>query len=153
MSKKNVANISIESATILFRNFAGKPDKYNPTGGKRSFSVLLDPDVADELDREGWNIKTLKPRDEDDAPKPFIQVAVNYGNIPPKIWLVNKNKKKTLLDEESIESLDYAEIENIDVVIRPHCWEVTGKEGIKAYVKDMYVTIVEDEFAAKYAEE
>lgn len=148
--RKNIDNIVIEDASIFFRNFSGKGSKFNPEG-KRNFCVRLDEGLADRLERDGWNIKQTKPRDEDDDPAPYMQVAVSYDHIKPNVWLI-AGKKKTLLDEESISALDYAEIKHVDLQIRPYIWEVNGKTGIKAYAKNMYVTIEEDAFSSKYSD-
>lgn len=149
--KKITENITIENAVLRFRNFSGKPDRFNP-GGKRTFCVFLDSDISETLLKDGWNVKYLQPRNEGDEPQGYLQVNVSYNNYPPKILLITSNGK-TLLNEETVDSLDWAEIENVDLIIRPYNWEVNGKEGVAAYLKSMYVTIVEDKLDKKYADE
>lgn len=141
-------NISIENARIAFRNFSGKEGMFNPAG-RRNFCVFLDDDVAKELEKDGWNVHWLEPRNPEEDKQAYLQVTISFAKIPPKVIVIT-SKNKTVLEEDSINILDWAEIENVDLIIRPYNWEVSGKKGIKAYVKSMYVTIVEDEFEAKY---
>ena len=149
MSKQVTSNIVIEGARIGFRNFSGKEGKFNPAG-RRNFCVFLEEDLARALEKDGWNVRWLQPRDEQEDEQGYLQVAVSYENIPPKIIMITSNGK-TILDDESVSLLDWAEIAEIDLIIRPYNWEVNGKSGVKAYVKSMYISIVEDEFEKKWA--
>lgn len=143
-----VKNVLVNNAHIFRRNFAGREElPYNPAG-KRNFCLSLEPDMAHELEEEGWNIKWPDP--ESDR-LPFMSVNVSYDRYPPQIFKVT-SRGKILLDEDTIGTLDEDEIENIDILIRPYCWNVGPNSGIKAYVKKMYVTIVEDELDARYGD-
>lgn len=138
-------NIKIEGARLIWRNFAGRKEEYNPEG-RRNFCVIINPDSVNELRSLGWPIKERAGRDEEEDSFFYLQVKVKYDRFPPRIYMVT-SKKKTLMNEASIGELDYAIIRNVDLVIRPYEYE-TGK--ISAYVQTMYVTIEEDEFADKY---
>lgn len=147
----NVNNINIEGALIIWKNFSGERDKYNP--GKRGFSVVIDdPVMADELSNEGWNVKERPlPEGADSSEQEWtLPVKLNMNRYT-QVWLI-VGKRKTLLDENTVAQLDIADITNCDISIRPYEWEMSGRSGITAYVDSMYVTIRENRFAEKYAD-
>lgn len=155
MERKKLNDLSIGDARIIFRNFSGREGRYNRPGD-RNFCVFIDdPDAAQKLADDGWNIRMMAPREEGDKPRHYLQVSVKFNNYPPKIILVTR-RSQTPLDEESVSALDFADICNVDMIIRPYPWVTqkgtsNEKRGVKAYLKTMYVTIEEDEFAEKYA--
>ena len=148
----NDGTLVIEGARIIFRNFAGKEGMYNAEGD-RNFCLLLEPDVAEMMARDGWNVKTLKPRpgNEDEGPQPYIPVSIGYKNRPPRIVMIT-SKGRTDLGQDELELLDWVDIANVDLIIRPYSWSVGGRGGVKAYLKSFFVTIAEDFLELKYAD-
>ena len=140
--------VTIEDARLVFRNFSGREGQYN-RAGDRNFSIILDQDTAEDMIRGGWNVKTLKPRDEGDEPTPYITVSVSYKGRPPKICLVS-SRGKTYLDEEAVDILDWSDFVSVDVILTPYDWEVNGKTGRKAYLSSMYATLLETDLDIKY---
>lgn len=147
---ERINDIVIENAHIIFRNFSGEESKFNREGNRNFCVVIDDPEQAQLLAEDGWNVKILRPREEGDEPTHYIQVTVSYANVPPHVMLITSHNK-TILDDESIGTLDFADFKNVDLIIRPYAWEVNKKTGVKAYLKSMYVTINEDTLAEKYA--
>lgn len=139
----------MENVRIIFKNFAGKEGMYNREGD-RNFAVLIDQETAAKMLEDGWNIKVLKAREEDDPEQPYMQVSVNFKGRPPHIVMIT-SRGRTTLTEHECEILDWADIRTTDLIVRPYEWAVNGKTGVKAYLKSIFVTIEEDELELKYA--
>ena len=154
MAIRNVNNIDIENATLKYLSFAGKEGRYNRPGDRNFCVIIDDPKTAQALSDEGWNIRILKPTSEDEEVRYYIQVTVNFNFWrKPEIYLISQSGRKTLLDEESVATLDYADIISCDLSIRPRVWDDNGTTKIKAYLQEMYVRIRQSKFAEKYASE
>lgn len=139
----------VEDGRIIFRNFAGHGSQYNREGD-RNFAVVLNHEVAAQMLEDGWNVKYLEPREEGDESTPYVSVAVNFKNRPPRIVLITSTGR-TQLDEKSVEVVDSVDIQTLDLICRGYEWEVNDKTGTKAYLQSMFITIEEDELERKYA--
>lgn len=146
-------NLILKGATIISRNFEGRAEPPYTPAGKRQFTVRLPYELAENLLNDGWNVKIKQP-DPDEEPVGYLNVAVSYGGkTPPKIIQITQRNGRdfaTPMNENTIKLIDSAEIENVNLEIRPYNWEMNGKTGTKAYLKTMYFTLIEDVFAAEY---
>jgi len=145
--------VHLESVRIGFKNFEGREGPYNKSG-ERSFAVFLPRDIADDLAAQGWNVKFPRENEnavdpDEDARDPYLQVSVGFDFYPANVFIIS-NGQPTRLTEDEVGMLDWAELENVDLVLRPYEWSVNRNSGIKAYLKSGYFTIVTDPFAAKY---
>lgn len=152
MKKRVESHIILRNARILFPNFAGREDRFNPAG-KRNFNVIIDDaKMAQDLIADGWNVREVPPRDEGGDPTYRLKVNVNFnGPRPPKIVQVTSTNK-VRLTEDLVGTLDYADIEKVDVDISPYNYDANGRTGVSGYLQTMYVTIKEDPFEAEYSD-
>ena len=147
-------HVVLEGVQIMFRNFSGKPDKFNPQGGRRRFVIGLDPGVAEVLAAEGWPVKVLPPRSEEEGEvaRPIMEVKINFeSHRPPKIVLVT-SRGRTHLDESDVAQVDYVDIINADIIVNPYPWENSRGSGVSAYLQSLFLTIEEDPLDIKYSE-
>ena len=137
----------IEDAKLLYRHFAGTADDFHREG-ERDFSVRIDdPQLAERLAAEGWNVRE---RTYDDGEKFWhVKIKISYKFQPPAVGIVRKNGE-VFLEEKDLGMLDHAEILRADLIIDPSVWNIRGETGVTGYLRALHVRIQEDPFMEKY---
>lgn len=138
--------LQIDDARIIYRNFAGRGDKYNREGDRNFAVVIPDEEMAAQLTDLGWNVKIKPAREDGDAPFMFLPVKVKFNDRGPNVYLKTGNVQNRL-DEESVGLLDNIDIIGVDLDIRPFDWDVNGKQGRTAYLQSIRVIQDVDRFA------
>ena len=140
----------IDGHQIIFKNFEGRGDKFNREGD-RNFSLRIDdPDTADALIKEGWNVRIKEGRDEEEGPFMRLPIKIKFTNYGPNVYLRTGDRVNEL-DEEGIACLDNIDIDSVNMDIRPYDWDVNGRTGRTAYLQSIEVVQRIDRFAARYA--
>lgn len=149
---KRMENQTLEGVEIMWRNFEGREGQYN-AAGDRNFVLKLSQEKADELAAAGWNVKFLPPREEDSEGTYFLKIKVKFHPKmrPPRVVMIT-SKGRTNIPEDLLMALDWADLESVDLMIRPYIWDpARGPQGVSAQLVAIYATIREDELELKYA--
>lgn len=152
-----VEKLEFEDAKLMggkFKNFSGKANEYNREGN-RYINVVIPENKAQQLADLGWTIKELPPREEGDPSVFFMKVNIKFkqdgAKSDPKIFKGISQDNMHRVNYDSIGDLDRDEIDHIDMVVRPYHWGKEGeKNGISAWLDEMYVIIKGSRFTSKY---
>ena len=141
--------LEIEDATIIWRNLSGKGSQFNREGNRNFHVIIPDEETANELREDGWNVKERVSKQDTQDVFYHLEVTARFDNFPPDVFAI-AGRKKTRLTEETVGMLDSADIESVDIIISGSRYEVSGRSGVKAYLKTMSAVINVDKFANKY---
>lgn len=163
MAHKRVEGaIDFEGISMTWKNFRGEKGKFNEKG-KRSFAIRLDEDQALDLIEIGWNVKIREYEDDEGkmVKRYFLPVNVKMdGKVPPRIFMITmvynhdtqqEEPRRTLLTEETVGLLDYAQFDNVDVKVRPFNYDYNGNQGVNHYLSLLFATLHVDDLEKKYA--
>lgn len=144
-------NEFLQGVRIKYRNFRGLERKIGGRvmnqAGKRNFCVVLNEEQFLDLRDKGWQVKA--GTNKDGEPEYTIKVSISFGGRPPMIKMAPTDKEKgVMLDEDTIDQLDFVDIENAELVIRPYVWDESGQYGAAAYLRSMKVDIYVDPLEA-----
>ena len=133
MEERRNNRIVMENAEITFRDFSGM--RY----GIGSFGVGIEPDLAEKLKADGWNVKPRRNSsdDPDAEEKYYLPVTVRWDKFPPRIIMAT-NDNEVFMDESNIGVFDNAEFIKVNLVITP-------SRHMRAYLKSMYAVVQEDD--------
>jgi hypothetical protein len=143
----------VEDATIRFPNFEGLENGSMNKAGKRNFVLVVDEDVASELEDQGIRVKEERRMNEDDPQMYRVKVGI-YAEA--KVHLVDDDVDK-LLDPEDYKVIDreFREgyIRNGEIDVKFHVSMNRTLTPPVAYLRldSIYIPVDEDEQAAKYA--
>ena len=145
--------VGIDDCNIIFRNFEGRKDRYNMQG-KRNFCLKIDnPEDAEALIKDGWNVRIKPANIEGEAPKMHLPVNVNFNDRGPNIWL-NTGVARRKMREDEVHRLDFISILSVNMDIAPHRYmKDDGSWGKTAYLRGMEIFQDVDRFDDAYAEE
>ena len=159
--KERIDDVTIRGAAgqqLIFRNFEGAAGKFN-NAGDRNFCLIIDEELAGELQSKGFTIKRTKAREDYDS-VPYIKIKVGFtlkdgtdNPYPPKIYKIDSTGMRAL-DKTNVKLLDGARIKNADLIFSAYSYEDrdTGETRYSAYLRNLYAEIEENELEREYNE-
>ena len=159
--RERMEDITIRGAAgqqIIFRNFEGAAGQFN-NAGDRNFCLIIDEELAGELQSKGFSVKHTKAREDFDS-VPYIKIKVGFtlkdgtdNPYPPKIFKIDSSGMRAL-DKTNVKLLDGARIKSADLIFAGNPYEDRNTHEVRysAYLRNLYAEIEENDLEREYNE-
>lgn len=161
MNQQRIAPIALDDVKVRFHNFAGGPLAWNPNNTEKSMTILVSDEQVDQLQKAGvTSVKPgyVNPNHPDSEPENRLPIKISYHHDGNRVWgpavhlYTEGNPVPKELTEDTIGTLDKAQILKMSVVVNPHSWtSQLGTSGVNVYLRELYVVIRENRFATEFA--
>lgn len=152
--------IKFENARFIFRtNLQGNPDRDKYRSNEHYANIVIeDPDLAEALTTEGFNVRTYqRQQDEDVVSTYYVRIKLNFnppqGVRPPRVYYVDTEGHAVQLDEDTIGHIDdLQDARNIKAVNATCNLRYNRDRGNTIWVNVMYVeqSFEDDPWANRY---
>jgi hypothetical protein len=133
-----IKHLVLNDVTLIFRNFSGKENTYNPEGN-RNFAILLDKDEAEKLKKLGWNVRYIMSNNDGDDEQGILGISVNFQVGAPKFFKI-LNGERIPMGLDDLKDLDFFSLKDVNLIVFPYEWTVGERHGVKAYLDSITVT-------------
>lgn len=153
----------IKDAQLLsrpYRNFEGRTGDFNPTGTREFGVIIEDPELAQQMAANLWNVKTITNRDGREfmggikcngEDLHWIKIKVKYKDkkgerlTPPNIIIRTENNERNYM-EDDLKDLDSADLMDIQLKINVDHQVINGKPMTIGYLSAMRATMIDDDY-------
>lgn len=134
-----------------FSHFDGREAMFNEEGD-HNFIIRIPEQRALRMQEAGWNVKQKEGREEGDPLEWHLKVKIGTKRGMPKIFFVKGKRIIRVEDARELADIRFSVVTNLDLIVQPSRWINGNRQGISAYVKEMYVEMNVSKFDEKYAE-
>lgn len=147
----------LQNRNLIWRNFAGAKNDFNKDGVRKFTLLIDDPEDAQMLIANGWNVKRRLPKNSNDPDDAFytLEVRIRFDLKFLRTDIVQYTKAgKVRVNPDNIGNFDFADFEMAFLYLRPYVYQKNGGgTGIAAQVEEMRVKIHESVLESLWAEE
>ena len=161
--KKGNKEYIIDNAYLQWFNLAGRENPNNRKGKRNLVWRIPDPEWAEELAADGYNVKHYSVRDGYDGDEyDYLQIqltyrdkdgvpfAEKYPGLVPHVYLVDEDDYYTLIDEDGVGEFDDKTILYALLEFRRYDWDYNRKKGTTACIKNLYLKVKKDPIVGRF---